>query len=803
MGKITFYCNICAGPLSDWELRKRSMVRPDELAHVCFDDDCDCGYESGASNDEGDRGDEEDDVGDGDRAQNRQEEGDDDPMVEQNSEEDLARHDSYCNYRRGYWGDILTEGDVEWLSEACMLRMRGFDDEEEGEDEDEDAPSRYPSGVNPGDCYITHCGSYDAYDGLSISRTGEDFYPNQDGFMLHSKCWSMLNFVFAITRPEDGRLDHRRVYQTMLGKLADQNDIYIDWGDERLYGGTEEFAEQEWVPVPGYEWLVADPHKDSDFFELVRASTNRGTGSEPESLRFCGYTPIAVSDDPFARLPIEVHHMILELLPAKSVLNSFLSSRVLCASSAGLPQSFWKSRIFTDMPWAVRPSLLMSISRETGRVDSKVLLQLLRKAGAAPSGGRNARYEAWLSLKNRRRIWKCCEGILDVMKIGRNESGCVSRDLEALTSSRIARIRRPELREMGKLVNGETYFRPTILDQPPLRSLSVYFSEQMSVVGLEWQLEGETAGRFFGNRGAGMQSVALPQDLVITGIVLSLGSASRSEDKHRAIRGFGVLSADDDYRFCVKLGRWADGDIVHVFHPAKTQPDATIVGIAGQYSGTAITQFGILTADVINKTPPTVTPIISNLDIYTRWYSNYIPPPSKNIQLQVRHGILGFPLPEISPFDPPVLENPAQYIDLRGRQIASIQTFYPLGQNKEFGGFRIDFEDGSHEVVHKEEDDPGFHYLKEVVTFDVEAKEVIKKLICYFDSNPSRTTPSVLHGIELITSKNRKLSLGWLDAHSEDYRRDSYVRRGESVIGLHFGIKAPVIESIGLAVSSS
>jgi hypothetical protein len=416
----------------------------------------------------------------------------------------------------------------------------------------------------------------------------------------------MLNFVFAITRPEDGRLDHRRVYQTMLGKLADQNDIYIDWGDERLYGGTEEFAEQEWVPVPGYEvcrslldierklsymadraliqWLVADPHKDSNFFELVRASTNRSTGSEPGSLHFCGYTPIAVSDDPFARLPIEVHHMILELLPAKSVLNSFLSSRVLCASSAGLPQSFWKSRIFTDMPWAVRPSLLMSISQETGRVDSKVLLELLRKAGAAPSGGRNARYEAWLSLKNRRRIWKCCEGILDVMKIGRKESGCVSRDLEALTSSRIARIRRPELREMGKLVNGETYFRRTILDQPPLRSLAVYLSEQMSVVGIEWQLEGETAGRLFGNRGAGMQSVALPQDLVITGIVLSLGSASRSEDKHRAIRGFGVLSADDDNRSCVKLGRWADGDIVHVFHPAKTQPDATIVGIAGQYS---------------------------------------------------------------------------------------------------------------------------------------------------------------------------------------------------------------------------
>jgi len=164
---------------------------------------------------------------------------------------------------------------------------------------------------------------------------------------------------------------------------------------------------------------------------------------------------------------------------------------------------------------------------------------------------------------------------------------------------------------------------------------------------------------------------------------------------------------------------------------------------------TSITQFGILTADVINRAPPTVAPTILNLDIYTRWYSNYILLSNKDIQLQIRHGILGFPLRNISPFDPPILENPAQYIDLRDRQIASIQTFYPLGQNKEFGGFRIDFADGSHEVVHKDEGDPGFHYLKEVATFDVEAKEAITKLICYFNSNRSRATPNVLHGIEV------------------------------------------------------
>ncbi|KAL2819182.1 hypothetical protein BJX63DRAFT_382649 [Aspergillus granulosus] len=656
-------------------------------------------------------------------------------MLELNSVEDLARHDSYCHYRRGYWGDILLEKDIEWLSEACMLRMRGF--------KDDSAP--HPSGIAIGECYLTPAGSYDAWDGLTISRTNENYYPNVDGFMVHATCWNMLHKVFATTRPENARLDHRRLYQTMLARLGHMNDIYIDWGDKRLYGGTEEFAEQEWVPVPGYEWLVADPTKQGDFSELIREAMNPDPhlGYLPPD----GYTPI--SDDPFARLPTEVHHMILELLPSQSVLNLFLSSRVFRVLSTNLPQTFWKSRICIDAPWAEIPSGYKNIWGKTGRVDYKALLLLLKNASSTLPTGRNPRYETWLSLMNRRRIWTCCEGILDAMEIGRKESGSVSHELEVLTSPRIARIRKPGISEIRKLVNGETYFRPRTLDQPTIRSLTVYFSEQTSIVGIEWQLEGEISGRLLGNKGTGVQSVALPPGLAITGILLSLGPASLSEETNRAVRGLGLLSADDDYIPCVKLGRWTDHDIVHVFRPEKAQPDATIVGIAGQFSKTSIIKFGILTADLINKTPAAVAPIVSNIDIYTRWHTNCIPPPNRYLQLHARHGISDFPLCDISPFDPPILENPAQYVNLQNRQIASIQTFYPRGERKEFGGFRFDFADGSHEVVHKDENDPAFHYLKEVAVFDVEAKETIAKLICYFDSNARRMAPSVLHGVEV------------------------------------------------------
>ncbi|KAL3467792.1 hypothetical protein BJX64DRAFT_283260 [Aspergillus heterothallicus] len=789
MGKITFYCNICAGPLSHWELRKRSMLQSGDVEHATFDDECDCDYVG----EEVDQVNGEEKAAAVDGEGSGKDLGGDDEVPEPNSEADLARHDSYCNYRRGYWGDILLEKDVEWLSEACMLRVRGSEDDDESED------AQQPSDIAPGECYLTPLGSYDPYDGFTVSNTGENYYPNQGGFMLHAKCWDMLHKVFAATRPYYGRLDPRRLYLIMLSKLGHENDPFVDWGDNRLYGGTEEFAEQEWIPVPGYEWLVADPTKNDDYSGLVREATN----PNPGYLRLDGYSPSVVSNDPFARLPVEVQHMILGLLPAQSILNLFVSSRIIHAASASLSQAFWKSRIYKDAQWATSLSLASSLEAEKGKVDYRALLLLLKEASATPLNGSNARDETFLSLKNRRRIWACCEGILDVMETRRKESGSVSRELEAITSSRVARIRQPGLRDMGKLVDSETYFRPRTLDQPSIRGLTVHFSEQSSIVGIEWQLENESTGRLFGTRGAGMQSVALPLGLIISGIVISLGPAAISSEKDRAVRGFGILPKSEDERPCIKLGSWTNDDIVHVFRTANTQPYATIVGIAGQYSETFIIKFGILTTDLANKTVAAAGPIASNLDIYTRWHIGYTPPASKDLQVHTRLGIKSFPLPDISPFDPPILENPAQYIDLRDRQIATIQTFYPLGKKKEFGGFRIDFSDGSYEIVYKEHDGNSADCPKEAVAFDVDAKEAITKLICYFDSNPSRTTPTVLHGIEFITSKNRKLSLGWLDAYSEDYRRDSYIRRGERVVGLHFGIKVPVIESIGLGVSSS
>lgn len=291
----------------------------------------------------------------------------------------------------------------------------------------------------------------------------------------------------------------------------------------------------------------------------------------------------SIPPDPFAKLPFEVHCMILELLPSESVLNLFLSSYSFRGASTRLPRAFWRSRIYTETPWIEGTSLFETVSSLDERVDYKKLLSLLKETSASCPEGRNARYETNLSLKNRRRVWSCCEGILDILSRRTKESGSVSSELESITSSQVARIRDKADSETRTLVESETYFRPTILDPPRLSSLTVYFSKQTSITGIEWRLEGEESGRLFGKRAIGMQSVALPADLVIAGIVLSLGPRSLKASDRMAF-GLGLLSMDSVDEPRVKLGTWTENDIVKVFRPALNQSATAVVGITGQYS---------------------------------------------------------------------------------------------------------------------------------------------------------------------------------------------------------------------------
>jgi hypothetical protein len=108
-----------------------------------------------------------------------------------------------------------------------------------------------PSLQSRAELYSDEQGSYDPYDGLIVPGLDKCLWPNLDGFLVHDACWQILHQVHNSQSPLP--LNPRHVYLTMLSKLTHENDTYIYWDDNRLYGGTEEFAEQEWLPVPGYE----------------------------------------------------------------------------------------------------------------------------------------------------------------------------------------------------------------------------------------------------------------------------------------------------------------------------------------------------------------------------------------------------------------------------------------------------------------------------------------------------------------------------------------------------------------------
>lgn len=44
----------------------------------------------------------------------------------------------------------------------------------------------------------------------------------------------------------------------MMARVTHCNNVYLQWRDPRLYGGTTEFTSQEWEALPGYEVRIPE-----------------------------------------------------------------------------------------------------------------------------------------------------------------------------------------------------------------------------------------------------------------------------------------------------------------------------------------------------------------------------------------------------------------------------------------------------------------------------------------------------------------------------------------------------------------
>ncbi len=119
-------------------------------------------------------------------------------------------------------------------------------------------------------------------------------------------------------------------------------------------------------------------------------------------------------------LPREHQLSILELLPTSSVLNLFLASPDVRCLAEHLPPSFWKSRLFFDVPWCadIILSQIQTAQRNKtgkGRVQFNRLLRFLREFYTSPGQDHDGEDLELRGLRNRRRIWMNCERIVREM----------------------------------------------------------------------------------------------------------------------------------------------------------------------------------------------------------------------------------------------------------------------------------------------------------------------------------------------------------------------------------------------------
>ncbi|KAL4734789.1 hypothetical protein BDV11DRAFT_197444 [Aspergillus similis] len=265
---------------------------------------------------------------------------------------------------------------------------------------------------------------------------------NVDGYLVHDTCFKMLERVHqhlqATSSTQDLNLGW--LWNWLELGLEDRNNDLVDWGfGDAFYGGGTSWpgkrfdpGYQEWIPLKGSMWTVIDPEGPFDCQPLLdRASTSTQPGSfsvKPARASQPAHQHSEPKANVLLLLPRELQLSVLELLPSSSVLNLFLASPEFRRCAEHLPSSFWKSRLFFDVPWCadIILSQMQTAQRngtEKDRVQFDRLLRFLREFYASPGQEPDCENLDFKGLRNRRRIWMNCERIVREMEVQRS-SGC-------------------------------------------------------------------------------------------------------------------------------------------------------------------------------------------------------------------------------------------------------------------------------------------------------------------------------------------------------------------------------------------
>ncbi|OKP05953.1 hypothetical protein PENSUB_6673 [Penicillium subrubescens] len=409
-----------------------------------------------------------------------------------------------------------------------------------------------------------------------------------------------------------------------------------------------------------------------------------------------------------------------------------------------------------DAPWCGGEALAEVLRQETSAYPFHELVRLIRET-SAPGGGKLDDSDCLvdfakdsMTLSNRRRIWINSEKIIREIETRHAAVRPVTGIVSTQMRKLASRCTIFISRDLGDMPQAAStvYFVPDIVKKSHLNKITAYFGADSQIVGVEFLLLDELSARLFGNRSELTSQITLDSPKVILGLCLSFGSPALNKKEHQYLRP------------------------IHAHGPP----------------GIDFTQ-------------------------HTQWIGRHPPldwPREKYYLENRRNGAHNrFPLLD-NPF-PRVLEPPAYFVNLSGRQLSQIQAYGDSANieayKRTMKGLVFNFADDSTERVCENSNFQEIAMAStHTIQFEVRQHEEIVDMVLFAAYKaPLDGYQTKLCGIEFITSLGRVLPLGCVET-SEHVRREmlppTYSDFPEfgGVCGIQIALGSGAVETVALAL---
>ncbi|KAK2794439.1 hypothetical protein FQN50_009909 [Emmonsiellopsis sp. PD_5] len=323
--------------------------------------------------------------------------------------------------------------------------------------------------------HITACNDYDvsytdlapAYESYSPLYRSDSFW----AFPIHDVCWHMIRQSTSNLADNPNSVIARHLFYILFCTPCNDRHQFSPGHD---FGGAAQFqgriADSLHLRRSNpYYYINCDPSTLEDTTSALNAKGTMYLGTKrlehPQNTH--------TDDSRFERLPVEIIHLIFELLSTSDVCNIRLVSRRLAdvAMMEELPQSFWRSRFSPDREMGFASVFLShhSTLRDTSWKDKYLSFQAaLRIPNRFPS------------TRNRQRIWALARplsGLIEAI-IQNNQSQKTGPTSDDFSPSAMDHV--PSHIQAGKVLQSEISLAPH--DQ-----LLQFGCRELSMQSIRWQ----------------------------------------------------------------------------------------------------------------------------------------------------------------------------------------------------------------------------------------------------------------------------------------------------------------------------